>query len=145
MELDQLHEGFGHELSKDPSLEGTQPRTTLTRETAQRQRVAAAARMGSLASAAHHAAGDLEAQFPQTARHVSEAAIGFERISGLLRDPNLDEVASLIGNLSPRQPAAIVAGIVLLGLGLSWFLGTPGGAASCSTMGEAEGGAYGIR
>ena len=54
MELDQLHEGIpqGHDLSKDRNLEGKPSSgTVLIRETAQRQRVAAAARMGSLARA----------------------------------------------------------------------------------------------
>jgi len=51
-------------------------------------------RMGSLAAAAHHAAGDLDEQFPQAARYMREAASGFERFSNLLRDPNLDEVAT---------------------------------------------------
>jgi len=107
MELDQLHEGIpqGHDLSKDRNLEGKPSSgTVLIRETAQRQRVAAAARMGSLATAAQHAAGDLEEQFPQTARHIQDAADGFERIAKLLRDPNLDEVASLIGNLGRGNP-----------------------------------------
>jgi hypothetical protein len=36
-----------------------------------------------------------------------DAASGFERISNLLRDPNLDKVAALIGNLDRKQPAAI--------------------------------------
>ena len=113
MEIDQLHEGVSQGLSKDRNLEGTRP-LELTRESAERQRVATAMRMGSLAAATHHAAGDLEEQFPQAARYMRDAASGFERISNLLRDPNLDEVATLIGNLGRRQPAAIVAGVVLM-------------------------------
>ena len=52
---------------------------------------------------------------------MREAASGFERFSNLLRDPNLDEVATLISNLGRKQPATIVAGVVLIGLGLSWY------------------------
>jgi hypothetical protein len=48
---------------------------------------------------------------------MHDAASGFERISNLLRDPNLDEVATLIGNIGRKQPAAIVAEVVLIGLG----------------------------
>src|SRR5690348_13855598 len=98
MELDELHEGVTPSLSKDQNLEGTRALEP-ARQSAERQRVATALRMGSLAMAAHHAAGDLKEQFPQAARHMHDAASGFESISDLLRDPNLDEVAALIGNL----------------------------------------------
>ena len=144
MELDQLHEGQGHDLSSDKSLEETRlSSTALTCETTQLQRVAAAMRMGSLAAAAHHAAGDLEEQFPQAACYIRDAAGGFERIANLLRDPNLDEVASLIGKLGRKQPAAIVAAVVLVGLGLSWFL-TNSGDAALSAAGEVKEAAHGV-
>ena len=48
---------------------------------------------------------------------MSNPAEGFERFSNLLRDSNLDEAATLISNLSRKQPAPIVAGVVLIGLG----------------------------
>ena len=146
MELDELHEGVTQSLSKDRNLEGTGPLEP-TRQSTERQRVATAMRMGSLATAAHHAAGDLEEQFPQAARYMHDAASGFERISNLLRDPNLDEIATLIGNLGRKQPAAIVAGVVLIGLGLSWFLSNPGNAAHRApdaAAAEGMGGAHGI-
>jgi hypothetical protein len=147
MGLDELHEGVTQSLSKDRNLEGTVPLEP-TRQSTERQRVATATRMGSLATAAHHAAGDLEEQFPQAARYMHDAASGFEHISNLLRDPNLDEVATLIGNLGGKQPAAIVAGVVLIGLGLSWFLSNPGNAAHRTApdaaVGEGIGGAHGI-
>jgi hypothetical protein len=147
MELDQLHEGLsqGYDPARDTNPEGTRhPGTALSGETAQRQRIVAAARVGSLATAAHHAASDLEQDFPQTAQYIHDAAAGFERISNLLRDPNLDEVASLIGNLGRRQPAAIVAGIVLIGLGLSWLLSKPGDNTAHTAARVAGEGAYGV-
>jgi hypothetical protein len=145
MEPNELHEGVSHSLSTDQNLEGTRA-LELTRESGARQRVATAMRVGSLATAAHHAAGDLEEQFPQAARYMQDAASGFESISNLLRDPNLDEVAALIGNLGRKQPAAIVAGVVLIGLGLSWFLRNSGETVPQSEpgAGEGRGGAYGI-
>jgi hypothetical protein len=147
MELDELHEGVSQSLPSDRNI-GESRALEPSRESAERQRVATAMRMGSLATAAHHAAGDLEEQFPQAARYMQDAASGFESISNLLRDPNLDEVAALIGNLGRMQPAAIVAGVVLIGLGLSWFLRNSGetdhrsepGAAA----GDGRGGTYGI-
>ena len=147
MELDELHEGVSQSLPKDRSL-GESRALEPSRESAERQRVATAMRMGSLATAAHHAAGDLEQQFPQAARYMHDAASGFESISNLLRDPNLDEVAALIGNLGRKQPAAIVAGVVLIGLGLSWFLRNSGETVHRSepgaAAGEGRGGTYGI-
>ena len=145
MELEQLHEGQGHDLASERSLEGTQrPGMALTRESTHQKRVMTAMRMGSLAAAAHHAAGDLEQQFPQAAGHIKDAAAGFEGIANLLRDPNLDEVAALIGKVGQRQPAAIVAAVVLVGLGLSWFLTNSGDGADLSATGEAREAAHGI-
>lgn len=126
MDLDELHEGVSQSLSKDQNLEGTRQQvgvaTAQSRENAAQQRRATALRMGSLATAGHHAAVDLEEHFPQAARHIHDAAAGFEHISNFLRDPNLDEVATFIGNLGRKQPAAVVAGVFLVAVGLSWFL-----------------------
>jgi hypothetical protein len=144
MGINQLNQAESHSLSKDLNLKGTRS-PELTRENAEPQRIATAIRMGSLAAAAHHAAGDLDEQFPQAARYMREAASGFERFSNLLRDPNLDAVATLISNLGRKQPAAIVAGI---GLGLSWYLRNSGDAthhiAPAAASGEGSEGAYGI-
>ena len=147
MELDELHEGVSHSLLTDQNLEGTRALEP-PRESAERQRIATAMRVGSLATAAHHAAGDLEEQFPQAARYMHDAASGFESISNLLRDPNLDEVATLVRNLGRKQPAAIVTVVVLIGLGLSWYLRNSADAAHRTELGAAAGegreGAYGI-
>jgi hypothetical protein len=138
MEIDELHEGVTDELSKaqkalsnDQSVEGERgevlgPTARRPGATAAERRRATALRMGSLAAAAHHAAGDLEEQFPQAASYFHDAAVGFEHISGLLRDPHLDEAAKLVGDLGRKQPAAVVAGVVLIGLGLSWYLKASG-------------------
>lgn len=136
MELDEIHEGVTYSSSKDRNLERARTPEPI-RQSAERQRVATAQRVGSLAMAAHHAAGNLEGQFPQAARYMHDAASGFESISNLLRDPNLDEVATLVRNLGRKQPAAIVAGIVLIGLGLSWCLTNSGDAVHRTGAGAA--------
>jgi len=122
MELDELHEG----VSQSRNLEGTRElvgdMTSQARETTAQQRRATALRIGSVATAGHHAADDLEKHFPQVARYIHDAAAGFEHISSFLRDPNLDEVATFIGNLGRKQPAAVVAGVFLVAVGLSWLL-----------------------
>jgi hypothetical protein len=133
MELDELHEGVSQSLS-----------TTQARETTAQHRRATAMRIGSVAAAGHHAAGDLEEHFPQMARYIHDAAAGFEHISRFLRDPNLDEVANSVGNLGRKQPAAVVAGFFLLAVGVAWFLRSSGNAAESFGAGGPERGAYGV-
>jgi hypothetical protein len=145
MQLDQLHKGQGN----DPSMNRDRGRKTsqgimANRVAAAQPRVAAAGRMASLATTAHHAASDLDEQFPQTARYVRDAANGFDCISNLLRDPNLDEVANLISNLGRKQPAAIVAGVVLIGLAMSWLIRSPEDAPTATAATGAGEGAYGV-
>jgi hypothetical protein len=129
MELDQLHEGVNQSPSKDQDFErargiigGTVPQT---RESGVQQRRETALRVGSLAAAGHHAAADLEQHFPRAARYIHDAAAGFGHISNFLHDPNLDEVATFVGNLGRKQPAAVAAGVFLLVIGLAWFLKSP--------------------
>jgi hypothetical protein len=132
MELDELHEGVSQNLS-----------TIQTCDTTAQQRRATAIRIGSLAAAGHHAAGDLEEHFPQAARYIHDAAAGFEHISSFLRDPNLDEVANFIGNLGRKQPAAVIAGAFLVAVGLSWFLRSSGD--TLDSVADYRGsGAYGV-
>ena len=133
MELDEIHEGVSQSLS-----------TTQARETTAQQRRATALRIGSLAAAGHHAAGDLEEHFPQMARYIHDAAAGFEHISSFLRDPNLDEVANFVGNLGRKQTAAVVAGVFLVAVGLSWFLRSSGDPAEDFGVDGRERGAYGV-
>ena len=132
-QLDELHEGVSQSLS-----------ATLPRETSAQQRRATAMRIGSLATAGHHAAGDIEEHFPQIARYIHDAAAGFEHISSFLRDPNLDEVANFVGNLGRKQPAAVVAGVFLVAVGLSWFLRSSGDTADNFGSDDRERGAYGL-
>jgi hypothetical protein len=100
--------------------------------------------MGSLAAAGHHAAGDLEEHFPQVARCIHDAATGFEHISNFLHDPNLDEVATFIGNLGRKQPAAVLAGALLVVMGLAWFLKSSGDVSGRVMADDRERGAYGV-
>jgi hypothetical protein len=155
MELNELDRDESHRMEVDRKREGVQSRVggsldatgEQTHRTGEERRRATALRIESVAGAAHHAAGDLEDQFPQTARYLHDTAAGLEHLSCILRDPHLDEVATLIGTLGRKQPAAIVAGEVLIGLGLSWFLKNSVDAAG-RTAPDAlagEGGAYDIQ
>ena len=152
MELGELHEGVSQSLSNDQRLKGQDRRGSLpmtqgSLETTEQRRVVAM-RMGSLAVAGHHAAGDIEEYFPQAARHIRDAAAGLEHISHLLRDPHIEEIAVLIDNLRRKQPAAIMAGIALAGLGLAWLLksasDTVGGVGTGASGDDRERVSYGI-
>ena len=133
MELDELHEGVSQSLSPMEA-----------RETTAQQRRATAMRIGSLAAAGRHAAGDLEEHFPQMARCIHDAAAGFEHVSSFLRDPNLDEVANFVGNLGRKQPAAVVAGVFLLAVGVAWFLRSSGNPSESFGASDPERRAYGV-
>ena len=144
MELDELHEGVSQSPSTDRSLAGMRG-LLKDPETAAQQRRATALRVGTLAAAGHHAASDLEEHFPQVARYIHDAAAGFDHISNFLHDPNLDEVATFVGNLGRKQPAAVIAAVFLLAVGVSWFL-TSSTDMSGRTMGGNRGtGAHGVR
>ena len=152
MELGELHKGVGPSLSNDQSLEEQRRLDSLpmmhTLETAEKQRRVVAGRMGSLAVAGHHAAGDIEEHFPQVAQYIHDAAAGLEHISQLLRDPHLDKIAALVGNIRRKEPAAIMAGIALASLGLVWLLkssvDTMGGVGAGASGDHREGTSYGI-
>ena len=146
MELESVDQGDGRDTSTDPKpgqekslVGGFLDTTPQTREAAEQKRRTAALRIGSLAGAAHHAAGDLEEQFPQTARYMHDAAAGLEHVSSILRDPSLDEVAIFLGNLARKQPAATMAAVVLIGIGLAWLLKTSTEAAADATIDYPEG------
>ena len=148
MELDELHEGVSPSLSQDRNLERTRAvaagSPAWSPEAAAQQRRLTALRMGSFAAAGHHAAVDLAEHFPQAARYMHDAAAGFEHISNFLRDPNLDEVANFVGNLRRKQPAAVVAGVFLIAVGLSWFLRSSGNPSEDFGVDSRESGAYDV-
>jgi len=144
MELDELHEGVSQSPSMDRNLERRRG-LLMDPETAAQQRRAAALRVGTLAAAGHHAAVDLEEHFPQVARYIHDAAAGFDHISNFLHDPNLDEVATFVGNLARKQPAAVIASVFLVAVGVSWVL-TNSSDMSKGTMDHNRGrGAYAVR
>lgn len=122
------------ELERNPQLGGSVDRqigggslagassAAEPRVSAEQHRHATAERIGTLATAADHAAGDLNGSFPQTARFLHDTAAGFGQISNFLRDPKLDDITQLVSEVRRKQPAAIVTGVVLVAMGLSWFL-----------------------
>jgi hypothetical protein len=126
MEIKELEQNRQHGGSVDRQIEGgslagvldaAQPRIS-----GEQHRHAAAERIGTLAEAADHAADDLDVSFPQTARFLHDTAAGFAQIVNFLRDPKLEDITGLVGNVRRKEPAAIAAGVVLVVMGLSWLL-----------------------
>jgi hypothetical protein len=130
MATDEIHEGIGPSLLVED-----------TGRTAEQHRLAAAKRMASLAAAANHAAADLDGEFPRAARCIQDTAAGFEHLSDLLRDPHLDDVAALIGDLRRYPAVVVVAGVALLSAGLSWLLMRSAGTAGRQPMPTGNGAA----
>jgi hypothetical protein len=132
MEVKELTQNASRDGSADRRFEQGRslvgaPAANEPRPRADQLRQATAERIGALAGAANHAAGDLEAAFPQTAHFLHDTASGLDQISNFLGEPSLDDITALIGNMARRQPAAVVAGLVLAGMALSWFLKSSGG------------------
>jgi hypothetical protein len=122
LEQTQRHSGSGDPLSGEGRLPIGASSADEARLDVEHQRRAAAERIGTLAGAANHAAGDLDAAFPQTARFLRDTAAGFEQISNFLYDPKLDDITDFFGNLRRRQPVAMTTGFILVSLGLFWLL-----------------------
>jgi hypothetical protein len=131
MEVKELAQNKSRDVSSQRSEQGRSlvgaPDSNQPRPRADQLRQTTAERIGALAGATNHAAGDLETAFPQTARFLHDTAAGFEHISKFLSEPKLDDITGLIGDIGRRQPAAVVAGLVFAGLALSWFLKSSGG------------------
>jgi len=53
-------------------------------------------------------------------------------------------VANFVGNLGRKQPAAVVAGVFLIAVGLSWFLRSSGDISNSFAADNRERGAYGV-
>jgi hypothetical protein len=130
MEIKDQSIGEGQKASAERSFGGPPPQAaersgpiaSIPRDSIELQRRATADRIGVLATAAEHAADDLKHQFPRVAGYMHSGAAGLEHISDILRDPKLDEFASLIGDMARRQPAALLAGIVILSFGVATYL-----------------------
>src|ERR1700740_1711886 len=88
MELKEFDQDKSHRIEVDRKREGVKSgvggsldaTAEQTHRTGEERRRATALRIESVAGAAHHAAGDLEDQFPQTARYLHDTAAGLETL-----------------------------------------------------------------
>jgi hypothetical protein len=71
--------------------------------------------LGNVARSVQGAANNLEAEAPQIAEFVREAAQTVERLADGLRERSLGEIAASVSNFARKEPAAFFGGAVLAG------------------------------
>jgi hypothetical protein len=81
--------------------------------------------IGSVAQAVQGAADRLDAEAPQIADFVREAAQTVERLSNDLRERSLGEIAASISNFARQEPVAFFGGAVLAGFVLARLRNRP--------------------
>src|SRR5260221_221141 len=76
--------------------------------------------LGNVARSVQGAANNLEAEAPQIAEFVREAAQTVERLADGLRERSLGEIAASVSNFARKEPAALLVGAVvgIVGYGL---------------------------
>jgi len=75
--------------------------------------------IGGVARAAQDAADKLEAEAPQIADFVREAARTAERVSNDLRERSLGEIVASVSNFAREEPVAFFGGAMLVGFVLA--------------------------
>jgi hypothetical protein len=90
--------------------------------TANMEKDRGAAAMRGFAKAIRTAAGELDAQSPEIARHFRGAAGSVEDLSDNLRSRSVRDLFTAATDLARNQPAAFFAGAVVAGFALSRFL-----------------------
>ena len=94
--------------------------------TAEMEKDRGAAAMRGFAKAIRTAAGELEGQSPEIARHFRGAAGSVESFSDNLHSRSVGELFSAATDMARKQPAAFFAGAVVAGFALSRFLKSTG-------------------
>jgi hypothetical protein len=91
-------------------------------KTADRQKLQGAEAIAGLAHAVSTAAAELEAQSPQAARYVRDAAEKIDLFSSNLRNRNVDDLLRALSDLARSQPALFMGGAVAVGFAVARFV-----------------------
>ena len=89
---------------------------------AEEQKQRGADHMDHLAQAVHGAADELGKEVPQAARYVHSGADQLQRVSHLLRDNSLEDLASMAKRVAHDRPMAFIGGAMAAGFVLARFL-----------------------
>jgi len=74
-----------------------------------------------IASAAQHAATDLDKSFPHTAQYMRSTAAGINEIVDMVQNTDVEKMKNAARDLVVKQPVLFVAGVALLGIA-AWYL-----------------------
>ena len=94
----------------------------VARSTFSERQQAAASSLGDLAGALRKSAAELQGQHQNAARFAQSAASGLERLSGSLRNRDLDAILRDTEAFARRQPVAFFGAAVLAGFLATRFL-----------------------
>lgn len=87
------------------------------------QKGRAASNLGSLATALHDASSEMRKQDDaMVAGYVDSAAGQLDRVAGMLRDQDIDEILAATGRFARREPALFLAAAFALGFAGARFL-----------------------
>jgi hypothetical protein len=86
------------------------------------QKAAGANYIGSIAQAAHRAAGEFDEEVPQAARYIRQAADQLEGVANAVRERDMRELVDEVQNFARKQPTLFFGGAMLLGFAAIRFL-----------------------
>jgi len=104
------------------SIPSTEELTEEARHLAEEQKVRGAESIGRVAQAVHSAASGLEADLPQAAGYIHEAADRLQQTAAALRQQSIEDIVTQINGFARRQPVAFFGGSMLAGFVLARFL-----------------------
>lgn len=111
----------------EKTAEATEPVKKQAGKFAEEQKHSGAERIGSMATAIHSAARELEGRMPAAAAYVHDAAAGMEDAAATLREHSVDDLMKGLDEFARTRPSALFGGAVLAGFALSRFLKSSGG------------------
>jgi hypothetical protein len=110
----------------EKAAEATEPVKKQAGKFAEEQKQSGAERIGTMATAIHGAARELEGRMPAAAAYVHDAAARMEDAASTLRERSVDDLMKSIDKFAQSRPGALFGGAMLAGFALSRFLKSSG-------------------
>jgi hypothetical protein len=108
--------------AKATLLDAAEPVKEKALEVAAQKKDLGADQIRVVATAVHGAASALESEMPQFAGYIHDAGQRLEKAASELRDGDMDEIMSKLGQFARNQPAIVFGGAMIAGFALSRFL-----------------------
>jgi hypothetical protein len=114
---------FGqNDSAGEKAAEAAEPVKKRAGQFAEEQKQSGAERIGTMATAIHGAARELEDRMPVAAAYVHDAAARMEDAASTLRQRSVDDLMKSLDSFAQTRPGALFGGAVLTGFALSRFL-----------------------